>query len=120
MVMIYIKRVYAPVEEGDGFRILVDRLWPRGLSKESLQADVWMKEIAPSAELRKWFNHAPEKWIAFSKAYNIELKKSETIPELAGYCEKHKIVTLLYAAKDEQHNQAVILQQFLNGKFKNK
>jgi uncharacterized protein YeaO (DUF488 family) len=120
MAIILVKRVYEPVEQKDGFRVLVDRLWPRGLSKEALQAAVWMKEIAPSAVLRKWFNHEPAKWTAFSKAYNSELKKSETVAELLEYCKKHANITLLYAAKDERHNQALVLQRFLKSLLKNK
>jgi uncharacterized protein YeaO (DUF488 family) len=114
MTTILLKRVYDPAEKSDGFRILVDRLWPRGLKKENAHADVWMKEVAPSAALRKWFNHEPEKWIEFNKKYKAELKSSPQIKELIQYCKKHKAVTLLYSAKDEEHNQAVALGQFIN------
>jgi uncharacterized protein YeaO (DUF488 family) len=113
MSTILLKRVYEAKEKSDGFRVLVDRLWPRGLKKETAQADVWLKEIAPSSSLRQWFHHEPEKWAAFSKAYRAELKKSEAVSELIRYSKKHKTITLLYSAKDEQHNQALVLQQFI-------
>lgn len=79
---IQLKRIYAQTEQTDGFRILVDRLWPRGLKKETANIDAWMKEVAPPASLRKWFKHEPEKWKKFSKEYEAELKKSEAIKEL--------------------------------------
>jgi uncharacterized protein YeaO (DUF488 family) len=113
MGSIFIKRVYEPAAKADGFRILVDRVWPRGVSKEAAAADVWLKEIGPSTALRKWFNHEPAKWIVFRKKYTIELKKSDTFPEMLKYCKKHSTVTLLYSAKDEKHNQALVLQQLL-------
>lgn len=115
MPTIKIKRVYEPAEAADGFRVLVDRLWPRGLKKEAAQVDVWMKEVAPSTELRKWFNHEPEKWESFRKKYKTELQQSEAVGELLQHVKKHKKITLLYAARDEQHNDAVVLQQFLDG-----
>lgn len=115
MTKVFIKRVYEPANELDGFRVLVDRLWPRGLKKETTHVDVWMKEIAPSANLRKWFNHEPSKWIEFSNKYKDELKKAPPVDELIEYCKKHKTITLLYAAKDEEHNQALVLQRFVNG-----
>jgi uncharacterized protein YeaO (DUF488 family) len=113
MTTILLKRVYEAEEKADGFRVLVDRLWPRGLKKETVHADVWLKEIAPSYSLRQWFHHEPEKWAAFRKAYKAELKKSEAVTELIRYCKKYKMITLLYSAKDEQHNQALVLQQFV-------
>lgn len=113
MSTINIKRVYEPFEKTDGFRILVDGLWPRGLKKEAVHADEWLKGVAPSTALRKWFNHDPEKWESFSKKYKAELKDSEAVQELAEHVKKHKKVTLLYAAHDEAHNNAVVLQQFL-------
>ena len=118
MKRVQIKRIYEPPETSDGFRVLVDRIWPRGMKKETAAIDVWMKEVAPSTDLRKWFNHEPEKWAAFSKAYKGELKKSTMITELMQYIKKHKTITLLYSAKDEQHNQAVVLQQFINERLK--
>ncbi|MGN6616661.1 MAG: DUF488 domain-containing protein [Ilyomonas sp.] len=113
MTEIKIKRVYDTAEKTDGFRILVDRLWPRGIKKENAHVDVWMKEVAPSTELRKWFDHDPEKWKQFFSDYTKELKHSNTVKELADQIKQHNVVTLLYAAKDEQHNQAVVLQKFL-------
>lgn len=113
--MIKIKRVYEDAEANDGIRILVDRLWPRGLSKEKAKIDLWMKEIAPSDELRKWFNHDPQKWEAFEKKYTEELKdKKEMFQQIREAEKKHKTVTLLYGAKDTEHNQAVVLRSYLN------
>jgi uncharacterized protein YeaO (DUF488 family) len=111
--MIQIKRVYDKVAESDGSRILVDRLWPRGLSKDKAKVDVWLKEIAPSDELRKWFGHDPEKWDEFRRRYFEELKDKK---ELAGMIiEKARsgAVTLLYGAKDEKYNNAVALKEFI-------
>jgi uncharacterized protein YeaO (DUF488 family) len=111
--MIKIKRVYDPADKHDGFRILVDRLWPRGLTKEKSKIDLWLKEIAPSNTLRKWSHHDPKRWTEFKKRY---------FAELAGHTEHLKIilsessdktVTLLFAAKDEQHNNAVALREYL-------
>lgn len=108
-----IKRVYAPVNKNDGFRVLIDRLWPRGLSKEKAQVDLWLKEIAPSTELRKWFDHDPDKWNEFKKKYRAEVKKNtehwKTLKSKVG----ERKVTLVYGAKDEQHNDAVVLQELL-------
>jgi uncharacterized protein YeaO (DUF488 family) len=114
--MIKAKRVYEPVEAADGLRILVDRLWPRGLKKEAVQIDLWMKEVAPSTELRKWFHHDPDRWKEFSKAYWDELKQSGKARELIDYIRQNKRVTLLYAASDEQHNHALLLLQYINKK----
>mgnify|MGYP006298637539 CR=1 FL=1 len=112
--MIKIKRVYDNVTEEDGFRVLVDRIWPRGLSKENAQIDYWPKEVAPSEELRKWFAHDPEKWSEFKEKYKEELsEKDEEIVELKELAQKNEELTLLYAAKDKDHNNAVILKDFL-------
>jgi len=116
MAVINIKRAYEPSEKSDGFRILVDRLWPRGIKKEDAHFDVWLKEIAPSTELRKWFNHETEKWEEFRKKYKAELKDSEALKELSALLKEHKTITLVYGAKDEQHNQAVALKEFLHEK----
>jgi uncharacterized protein YeaO (DUF488 family) len=110
-----IKRIYEPAAKTDGFRILVDRLWPRGISKENAHIDLWLKEIAPSTDLRNWFNHEPEKWKEFCRKYKMELKDSATLSELRALLRIHRDVTLLYAAKDEQHNQALALQRFIIG-----
>lgn len=111
---INIKRVYEPHSKSDGFGILVDRLWPRGIRKEDERINLWLKEVAPSAELRKWFNHEAEKWSAFTKKYHAELKGSPALAELIDLVKKHRKVTLLYGAKDEEHNQAVALAHMLH------
>ncbi len=113
-----IKRVYEPLQDTDGFRVLVDRLWPRGVKKETANIDLWLKEIAPSTELRKWFNHTPSRWPEFSKKYHQELAQSDAVDKLIGNIKKHKRVTLLYGARDEIHNQAQVLLHFLNDKLK--
>src|SRR5690625_1957182 len=108
-----IKRVYEGSEKGDGFRVLVDRVWPRGMTKEKANIDLWLKEIAPSTELRKWFGHDPEKWSEFKKRYKKELKENkEALNQVNQQIKKGK-VTLVYGAKDEEHNQAVVLQEYL-------
>ncbi|MBB2143878.1 DUF488 family protein [Pedobacter sp. LMG 31464] len=111
--MIKLKRIYEPYHTDDGYRILIDRLWPRGMTKEAAHVDLWMKETAPSTDLRKWFNHEPEKWTAFGKAYREELKHSMVLDELIEVIEKEKKVTLLYAAKDKHHTHAMVLLQFI-------
>lgn len=108
-----IKRVYEPTAKSDGYRVLVDRLWPRGLTKEKAAVDLWLKEIAPSTELRKWFQHDPEKWSQFQTKYKKELKENdEVVDQLKKEIKKHK-VTLLYGAKDEEHNEAKVLLKYL-------
>ncbi len=115
--MIKIKRIYDPWNDNDGYRILVDRLWPRGISKESAHIDLWMKEIAPSSELRKWFNHDTKKWDEFTKRYTKELTNNkQMLMDIKKLEKEHKTITLLYGAKDTEHNQAQVL---LNG-LKNK
>jgi uncharacterized protein YeaO (DUF488 family) len=111
-----LKRVYAEPSESDGTRILVDRLWPRGLTKEKAKVDVWLKEIAPSAELRKWFNHEPSKWPGFKKRYQAELSNNT---EALSALKKHLAdgrATIVYGAKDEEHNEAVVIKQYLDKK----
>jgi uncharacterized protein YeaO (DUF488 family) len=108
-----LKRVYEHPDTGDGTRVLVDRLWPRGLTKEKARVDLWLKEIAPSAELRKWFAHDPAKWTEFKQRYRAELKdKTAQVGELRAVLKKGP-VTLLYGAKDEEHNDAVVLLEEL-------
>ena len=108
--MINIKRVYEKPGKEDGWRVLVDRLWPRGMTKQSAHLDVWMKDVAPSDALRKWFGHEPEKWGEFQKKYRSELaKKKELVAELRKMAKEHGTLTLLFGAKDEEHNQAVVL-----------
>jgi uncharacterized protein YeaO (DUF488 family) len=106
---IKIKRIYETPEKEDGFRILVDRLWPRGFTKERAAVDLWLKEIAPSTALRKWFNHIPEKWEEFKKRYRSEIRENKEALSLLKEQIKKGNVTLLYAAKDEEHNDAIIL-----------
>ncbi|HZW70787.1 MAG TPA: DUF488 domain-containing protein [Hanamia sp.] len=111
---IQLKRIYEPYSKEDGYRILVDRLWPRGFTKEKAALDLWLKEIAPSTELRKWFGHDPEKWKEFQKKYRIELKQNkEALDRLMDYIKKGK-VTLLYGAKDEEHNEAQVIKDFIS------
>ncbi|SEO66954.1 DUF488 domain-containing protein [Nitrosovibrio sp. Nv6] len=110
---IRIKRVYEPPEKEDGTRILVDRLWPRGLTKAKADVHLWLKEIAPSTELRKWFSHDTDKWVEFKKRYRAELKGNDEQVALLKEKIKNGVVTLVYGAKDEAHNEAVVLQEFL-------
>lgn len=111
--MLKIKRVYEDAQHNDGYRVLVDRLWPRGLTKEKAAVDLWLKEIAPSPELRKWFNHEPEKFPEFNKRYRAELKQNPAVEELRALGREHKKITLVYGAHDPEHNQAVVLQNYL-------
>ena len=113
---IKIKRVYLQPEEEDGTRILVDRLWPRGLTKKKACVDLWLKEIAPSTELRKWFGHDPEKWKEFQTRYRAELRQNTEQFSLLKQEAAKGVVTLLYGAKDEEHNEAVVLQTLLTSK----
>ena len=109
-----IKRVYEKPGNEDGYRILVDRLWPRGLTKEKAAVDLWLKEIAPTTELRKWFNHDPEKWPDFQKKYLKEIKENkEAVATLKEKMKEGK-VTIIYGAKDEEHNEARVLMEFVN------
>lgn len=111
--MITLKRIYEPAGKDDGFRVLVDRLWPRGISKEEADLDLWLKDVAPSNELRKWFGHDPAKWTEFEKRYKAELEdKKEQLVQLRSQAAKGH-VTLLFAAKDTEHNNAVVLQKYL-------
>ena len=109
-----IKRVYETPKKEDGKRILVDRLWPRGLTKERASIDLWLKDIAPSTELRKWFGHDPQKWKEFRKRYNEELKKNTKQIEILENQLSKGTVTLVYGAKDEEHNEALVLKGFLS------
>ena len=112
-----IKRIYEPYSENDGFRVLVDRLWPRGINKEKAHIDKWMKEVAPSTVLRKWFNHEPDKWEQFRIKYHTELKDSPALKELFSYINENKTVTLLFGSKEEKYNHAIVLQQFITNHF---
>lgn len=108
-----IKRIYEPAGSDDGYRILVDRLWPRGIKKEDAEIDQWMKEVAPSAELRTWFGHDPAKWSDFKKRYKSELKDNTAWDELQDLARTKRKITLLFGAKDAAHNQAVVLAGLL-------
>ena len=111
--MIKLKRVYESPSPEDGLRILVDRLWPRGLTKERAAVDLWMKDVAPSTELRKWFGHDPAKWKQFQIRYRKELEgKKEALKDLKQKSRGHT-VTLVYGARDEEHNEALILREIL-------
>lgn len=108
-----IKRIYEPPAQQDGYRVLIDRLWPRGISKEKARIDLWLREIAPSTELRQWFDHDPAKWQSFCARYRLELDgKPELLASLKQQARQGR-VTLLYSAQDEQFNQAVALREFL-------
>jgi uncharacterized protein YeaO (DUF488 family) len=117
-VNIHIKRVYEPAEQSDGYRVLVDRLWPRGLTKDEASLDEWLRDIAPSSELRHWYAHEPEHWSEFKRRYRHELRRDPAAAALSHLRDEivtHKTVTLLYGAKDEQHNNAIVLLEYLNG-----
>jgi uncharacterized protein YeaO (DUF488 family) len=111
--MIRLKRVYDKPIEQDGLRILVERLWPRGVSKEKAAVDLWLKDLAPSTELRKWFSHDTEKWDEFRKRYWSELEQTGDLLVLLKHRTTEGTVTFVYAAHDEQHNSAVVLKEFL-------
>jgi uncharacterized protein YeaO (DUF488 family) len=114
--MLKIKRIYESPEKDDGYRVLVDRLWPRGVSKERAHLDLWFKEIAPSDTLRKWFGHDPKRWAGFVTKYRKELSgKAALVRQIKTLDKENGTITLLYSAHDAQHNQAVALQQFLKG-----
>ena len=114
MHMIKIKRVYENSSTDDGFRILVDKLWPRGVSKEKANLDLWVKEVAPSDNLRKCFSHDPRKWKEFKRRYEMELKnKHNVLNKIKDIEKENNIITLIYSAKDENHNNAVVLENIL-------
>jgi|SRR5687767_756284 uncharacterized protein YeaO (DUF488 family) len=108
-----VKRFYEPAETADGFRILVDRLWPRGVKKEAANIDRWLKEVAPSNELRTWYHKDMSKWSEFEKKYKAELKDNPALPELKQLLKEHKKITLLFTAKDEERNHALVLAKLL-------
>lgn len=112
-MLIYLKRVYEPAEAKDGCRVLVDRLWPRGLRKADAAIDLWFKDAAPSTVLRKWFNHEPEKWDEFKKQYTAELDNNRQLLQSFLEDNKNKKITLVYGSHDQEHNQAVVLKQYL-------
>ena len=115
--MIRIKRVYERADAKDGYRVLIDRLWPRGMKKEAVKIDLWMKDVAPSDELRKSFHHDAMEWSDFEKKYRGELKKkTELMAELRKKEKEHGTLTLLFGARDQEHNQAFVLAEALRKK----
>lgn len=115
MAQVRIKRVYEAASKDDGYRVLVDRVWPRGISKDRAGVDEWVKEAGPSTELRTWFGHVPERFAEFRRRYRAELEDSEAATHLRDVVAHHPVVTLVYSAKDEEHNQAVVLREVLDG-----
>lgn len=111
--MIKLKRVYENPSPEDGLRVLVDRLWPRGLTKERAAVDLWLKHVAPSTELRKWFGHDPAKWKQFQIRYRKELRENKDALALLKAKSKDHTVTLVYGARDEEHNEALVLKKIL-------
>ena len=108
------KRIYEPTSQADGFRVLVDRLWPRGIKKEKAAIDLWAKDLAPTPEMRKWFSHEPQRFEEFIKRYRQQLDSlSQPIQEMISAAGGHEKITLLYAARDTQHNHAIVLQEWL-------
>ncbi len=116
--MLKVKRVYENAESGDGTRFLVERLWPRGMKKEELKMEAWLKEVAPSDSLRRWFAHDPLKWKEFQKRYRAELESNPNAWKPILESAKHGDVTLLYSARDTEHNNAVVLKSFLEERIK--
>lgn len=113
--MIRVKRIYDPPASDDGFRVLVDRIWPRGMKKAEAALDLWLKDVAPSTELRRWFGHDPAKWAEFRRRYQAELDQQPDAMALLKEKVRRSTVTLLYAAKDPDHNNAVALKCLLEG-----
>lgn len=113
-IVVKLKRAYDPPEPDDGFRILVDRLWPRGVAKDSARIDLWLKDIAPSSALRKWFGHEPAKWTEFRERYFQELDKNHEAVDGLREQTRRGPVTLIYGAKDREHNNAVALKAYLS------
>jgi uncharacterized protein YeaO (DUF488 family) len=114
--LIQVKRVYEKPSRKDGLRILVDRLWPRGLTKERAAVKLWLKDVAPSTELRKWFGHDPAKWKEFQARYRQELREKKDALELLKQKSEAHTVTLVYGARDEEHNEALVLKKILEGR----
>lgn len=110
---IQIKRVYEAPAQDDGFRVLVDRLWPRGMTRARAKVDAWPKEVAPSTALRLWYRHDPERWEEFRKRYKTELADNPALDDLRALLRGHKRVTLLYGAKVTDHNHAIVLREEL-------
>jgi len=114
--MIQLKRVYEKPWRKDGLRVLVDRLWPRGLTKERAAVKLWLKDVAPSTELREWFGHDPARWKQFQARYRRELgQKKDALEELKQMARKH-VVTLVYGSRDKEHNEALVLKRIVEGR----
>lgn len=113
MTVFQIKRAYEPPSPADGYRVLVDRLWPRGLAKHDAALDEWCKDVAPSADLRKWFGHEPARFARFTECYRSELAASGAAVELKNRLSGHETITLIYAAKDQDCNHAIVLREVL-------
>jgi uncharacterized protein YeaO (DUF488 family) len=111
---LHIKRIYDDSDSQDGFRVLVDRLWPRGVSRERALIDRWLKEVAPSSELRKWFDHRADRFVEFTSRYIAEIESTPAIEELNEILRSNPTVTLLYGAKDQAINHAIVLAEFLS------
>lgn len=111
--IVRLKRVYEEPSDDDGYRILVDRVWPRGLRKADARVDEWLKDVAPSTDLRRWFGHDPDRFAEFGRRYRAELRGSTALAELRARCAEHAVVTLVYGARDAAHNQAVVLRDVL-------
>jgi len=115
-VPIRVKRVYEPAAKADGKRYLVDRVWPRGIKKDAISIEAWLKELGPSTELRKWFGHEPARWTEFKKRYFNELASKKALWEPLREASRKQTITLVYSARDEAHNQAVALCEFLESR----
>jgi uncharacterized protein YeaO (DUF488 family) len=111
--MIHLKRVYEPPSKDDGFRILVERLWPRGVSKQRAEVDLWLKDISPSSQLRSWYAHDVTKWDEFQRRYRAELRNNLAIKQLQQLLQDKPVITFVYAARDTEHNSAQVLKAFL-------
>ena len=114
--MLKLKRVYEKPSRRDGLRVLVERLWPRGLTKKAAGVDLWLKEVAPSAPLRRWFGHDPQRWREFQTRYRNELRTHEEEINLLKQKSRRQTVTLVYGARDQEHNAAVVLKKFLDAR----
>ena len=111
---VHLRRVYDEPSDADGFRVLVDRLWPRGVTKERARVDLWLKEVAPTTELRQWFHHDEQSFDEFARRYRAELADNPAVARLREIVDEHAVVTLVYGAKDQVHNQAAVLRDLLD------